>query len=212
MATKHEPAPPKDRKPLFEADAPADPLTLFEHWFEQAAAAGFHLPNAMTLATVSPDGQPSARMVLLKAAEQSGFVFYTNYESAKARDLAHNARAALLFHWNTFERQVRVTGSVERVSAAESDAYFASRSIGSCHSAWASPQSSVVPGRAWLEERAQEYAARYETSVPRPPFWGGYRVLPETIEFWQGREDRLHDRLRYRRETDGTWTIERLAP
>jgi pyridoxamine 5'-phosphate oxidase len=151
-------------------------------------------------------------MVLLKGIEQGGFVFYTNYESDKARDLDSRPHAALVFHWKSLERQVRIAGRVGRVSAEDSDAYFATRPLGSQHSAWASPQSTVVANRAWLEERAQDYAARFETNVPRPPFWGGYRVLPEMIEFWQGRDDRLHDRLLYRRQADGTWIIERLAP
>ena len=198
--------------PLTEANAPADPVELFTAWMNEATEAGLRLPNAMTLATVTQQGHPAARMVLLKAVEHGGFVFYTNYESSKARDLEHRARAALLFHWNALERQVRIEGRVERVSGEDSDAYFATRPLGSRHSAWASPQSTVVPDRAWLEERAREYRARYETQVPRPPFWGGYRVAAESIEFWQGREDRLHDRLRYRAQADGTWTIERLAP
>lgn len=198
--------------PLKESDAPADPLRLFDAWFQEAADAGLPLPNAMALATVSAEGHPAARMVLLKAIEQGGFVFYTNYESSKARDVERSARAALLFHWNALERQVRVEGRVERVAAADSDAYFATRPLGSRHSAWASPQSAVIPDRAWLEERAREYRARWATDVPRPPFWGGYRVLADMIEFWQGREDRLHDRLRYRREAGGAWAIERLAP
>jgi pyridoxamine 5'-phosphate oxidase len=198
--------------PLSEASLPADPLALFAAWMDEATEAGLRLPNAMTLATVNQEGQPSARMVLLKAVEHGGFVFYTNYESSKARDLDRSARAALLFHWNALERQVRIEGRVERVSAADSDAYFATRPLGSRYGAWASPQSAVIPDRAWLEERAREYRARYETQVPRPPFWGGYRLLAESIEFWQGREDRLHDRLRYRRQANGGWTIERLAP
>ena len=198
--------------PLDESNAPADPLPLFDHWLSEATDAQLRLPNAMTLATVTPEGHPAARMVLLKAVERGGFVFYTNYESNKARDLEHSGRAALLFHWNALERQVRVQGSIERVSSADSDAYFATRPLGSQHSAWASPQSTVIPDRAWLEERAREYRARYETRVPRPPFWGGYRVRAEMIEFWQGREDRLHDRLRYSKQPDGTWRMERLAP
>jgi pyridoxamine 5'-phosphate oxidase len=197
---------------LNEADAAADPLQEFNRWFDAASAAELRLHNAMTLATVSAEGRPSARMVLLKGVEQGGFVFYTNYESPKARDLDSRPHAALMFHWKSLERQIRITGRIERVSAEDSDAYFATRPLGSQHSAWASPQSTVVASRAWLEERAQDYAARYETNVPRPPFWGGYRVLPETIEFWQGRDDRLHDRLLYRRQADGTWIIERLAP
>ena len=198
--------------PLRESDVPADPLQLFDAWFREATDAGLALPNAMTLATVTAEGHPAARMVLLKAVERGGFVFYTNYESSKARELDRAARAALLFHWNALERQVRVDGRVERVADADSDAYFATRPLGSQHSAWASPQSAVVPDRAWLEERAREFRARYETRVPRPPFWGGYRVIAESVEFWQGREDRLHDRLRYRRQGDGPWKIERLAP
>ncbi len=200
------------RAELRERDAPADPIELFGIWMTEATAAGLRLPNAMTLATVTPDGRPAARMVLLKAVERGGFVFYTNYESSKARDLDASARAALLFHWNVLERQVRVEGRVERVSSEDSDAYFATRPLGSQHSAWASPQSAVIADRAWLEERAAEFRARYETQAPRPPFWGGYRVAAETIEFWQGRQDRLHDRLRYRRQADKTWKIERLAP
>ena len=198
--------------PLSEANAPVDPIGLFAAWLREATEAGLRLPNAMTLATVTQEGHPAARMVLLKAVEHGGFVFYTNYESSKARDLERSARAALLFHWNALERQVRIEGRVERVSGEDSDAYFATRPLGSQHSAWASPQSAVVPDRVWLEERAREYRARYETQVPRPPFWGGYRVLAESIEFWQGREDRLHDRLRYCRQTDGRWTLERLGP
>jgi pyridoxamine 5'-phosphate oxidase len=197
---------------LNEADAAADPLQQFNRWFDAATAAELRLPNAMTLATVGAEGHPSARMVLLKGIEQGGFVFYTNYESPKARDLDFRPHAALMFHWKSLERQIRIAGRIERVSAEDSDAYFATRPLGSQHSAWASPQSTVVASRAWLEERAQDCAARFETNVPRPPFWGGYRVLPETIEFWQGREDRLHDRLLYRRHADGTWIIERLAP
>ena len=198
--------------PLLETDVPSDPLALFDAWMKEATDAGLPLPNAMALATVTADGHPAARMVLLKAVERGGFVFYTNYDSSKACDLESTARAALLLHWNALERQVRIEGRVERVSAGESDAYFATRPIGSQHSAWASPQSAVVPDRAWLEARAAEYRARYETRVPRPPFWGGYRVLAESIEFWQGREDRLHDRLRYRIGARGAWTLERLAP
>jgi pyridoxamine 5'-phosphate oxidase len=197
---------------LNEANVAADPLQQFTRWFDAASASELRVPNAMTLATVSAEGHPSARIVLLKGIERGGFVFYTNYESPKARDLDFRPRAALVFHWNSLERQVRIAGRIERVSAEDSDAYFATRPLGSRHSSWASPQSTVVTSRAWLEESARDYAARFETNVPRPSFWGGYRVLPETIEFWQGRDDRLHDRLLYRRQADGRWMIERLAP
>lgn len=198
--------------PLRESAAPADPLQLFGAWFDEATDAGLALPNAMTLATVTAEGHPSARTVLLKAVEKGGFVFYTNYESSKARELDASGRAALLFHWNALERQVRVDGRVERVGESDSDAYFATRPLGSQHSAWASPQSAVIPDREWLEERARVFRAKYATHVPRPAFWGGYRVIAESIEFWQGREDRLHDRLRYRKQGDGSWKIDRLAP
>jgi pyridoxamine 5'-phosphate oxidase len=151
-------------------------------------------------------------MVLLKGVDNGGFVFFTNYESRKANELAQRERAALVFYWNALDRQVRIEGRVERVSAEDSDAYFATRHAGSRHSAWASPQSRVVPNRQWLEERVQTFAQRYGEDVPRPPHWGGYRVLPDVIEFWQGRNDRLHDRLNYRRQADGGWLIERLAP
>lgn len=200
------------RVPLLESELAADPLEQFQRWFDAAVAAGLSLPNAMVLATVTRAGRPAARMVLLKGVEAGGFTFYTNYESRKADELAHSPQAALVFYWDALERQVRIEGSVERVSAADSDAYFATRHLGSRHSAWASPQSKVVPNRAWLDERAQAIARQYDADVPRPPHWGGYRVLPELIEFWQGREDRLHDRLCYRRQAGGGWQIARLAP
>jgi pyridoxamine 5'-phosphate oxidase len=203
---------PAHRRPLSEMAAAADPLRQFQIWMDEAVAARLPLPEAMALATVTADGRPAARMVLLKGIEQGGFVFYTNYESHKARELAHAASAALVFYWNPLDRQVRIEGSVEQVSTADSDAYFSTRHVGSRHSAWASPQSRVVPDRDWLEDRAKECAQRYGDEVPRPPFWGGYRVLPSRIEFWQGRDNRLHDRLNYRKQADGRWTIERLAP
>jgi pyridoxamine 5'-phosphate oxidase len=212
MATANETPGKHAEATLNESAIDRDPFRQFARWLDEAQQAGLNLPNAMTLATVSEQGEPSARMVLLKALEHGAFVFYTNYESPKAHDLDVTQRAALLFHWNILERQVRINGRVERSSAADSDAYFATRPLGSQHSAWASPQSTVVPGRAWLEARAQDFAARYETQAPRPPFWGGYRLVPERIEFWQGRADRLHDRLCYRLITSGGWTIERLAP
>ncbi|RPI38735.1 MAG: pyridoxamine 5'-phosphate oxidase, partial [Betaproteobacteria bacterium] len=200
------------RKALTEAHAPGDPFVLFDHWFQEATAAGLPLAEAMTLATVTHDGRPAARMVLLKAVENGGFVFYTNYESRKGREIDRNAHAALVFHWAPLERQVRIEGRVERVAEEISDAYFATRPLGSRHSALASPQSSVVPDRDWLETQLEEVIQRYGHHVPRPPHWGGYCVLPELIEFWQGRADRMHDRLNYRRHADGSWLIERLAP
>ena len=169
-------------------------------------------PTAMHLSTVAADGRPSGRIVLLKGVDPRGFVFYTNYESRKGRELGAHAYAALVFHWAPLERQVRVEGAVERVSEQASDAYFATRPLGSRHSAIASPQSEVVPDRAWLEAEAAAAARRYGDDPPRPANWGGYRVLPSLIEFWQGRGDRLHDRLSYRRRAGGEWIRERLAP
>jgi pyridoxamine 5'-phosphate oxidase len=200
------------RTPLLESGAPATPLALFERWYDDAVVAGLALPNAMALATVGADGRPAARVVLLKGIEDGGFVFYTNYESRKGRELAAHAHAALVFHWAPLERQVRVEGRVERVSAAASDAYFTTRPLGSRHSAIASPQSTVVADRAWLEAESRAVAQRHPDAPPRPAHWGGYRVSPDTIEFWQGRSDRLHDRLAYRRQGDNAWLIERLAP
>ena len=199
------------RAGLSEAQADADPLRQFERWFEDALRAQLPLPNAMTLATVTPSGAPSARIVLLKGLEQGGFVFYTNYLSRKGRELERNAKACLLLLWSHLERQVRIDGTVQKVTSAESDAYYTTRPLGARHSAWASAQSEMVADRQVLE-RAMENARREHGDQPhRPPHWGGYRVIPQEIEFWQGRSDRLHDRLRYRR-TDSTWTIERLSP
>jgi pyridoxamine 5'-phosphate oxidase len=200
------------RVPLLESDAPADPIALFERWYDAAVVAGLALPNAMTLATADAAGRPAARVVLLKGIEDGGFVFYTNYESRKGRELAAQAHAALVFHWAQLERQVRIEGAVERMSEEASDGYFASRPLGSRHSALASPQSSVVPDRAWLEREAMAVARRYPQEPPRPPHWGGYRVTPTMIEFWQGRSDRMHDRLAYRRQPGGEWLVKRLAP
>jgi pyridoxamine 5'-phosphate oxidase len=201
------------REGLVEADLDPDPVVQFGRWFDDAGAAGLVEPSAMTLATAGADGAPSARMVLLRGVDQRGFVFYSNYESRKAAELAANPRAALVFWWGELQRQVRVEGPVERTSQEESAAYFRTRPPGSRLSAWASPQSRVIPGRAVLDERVAEVAARHpDGDVPLPPFWGGYRLVPEVVELWQQRTNRLHDRLRYTRTPDGGWRIERLAP
>ncbi len=195
-----------------EAQVDADPIVQFGRWFADAEAADLIEPNAMTLATVAAGGRPSARMVLLKGFDERGFVFYTNYESRKAAELDGNPIAALVFWWGALQRQVRVEGAVERVRREESEAYFRSRPLGSRLGAWASAQSQVITGRAELEGRLEELTARYgDGDVPLPPFWGGYRIRPEVVEFWQGRPNRLHDRLRYRRTPSG-WDIDRLSP
>jgi len=197
---------------LDEASVAADPFKQFERWFHAATAAGLHLPNALILATADEHGAPSARAVLLKDYDQNGFVFYTNYASRKGRELEANPHACLLFSWEELERQVRIEGPVEKVSAGESDEYFATRPLGSRLGAWASPQSEVLPDRAALEKRLDDAKRRFGDAVPRPPHWGGFRVVPHAIEFWQGRESRLHDRIRYRRDANCRWIIERLAP
>ena len=194
-----------------ETDAHIDPLQQFENWMQDAVNANLPMPNAMTLATAGAGGTPSARVVLLKGLEGGGFVFYTNYESRKGRELAIQPEACLVFLWTALERQVRVEGRVERMPAADSDAYWHSRPLGARHSAWASAQSAVVPDRGILEVALERARARYGDDPPRPPHWGGYRVMPERVEFWQGRADRLHDRLLYRLE-GGAWLRERLAP
>ena len=196
---------------LTEAEAGSDPLRLFERWFQDALDADVPLANAMTLATVTPEGAPDARVVLLKGIESESFVFYTNYDSRKGRQLARHPFACLVFLWTPLERQVRIEGVTEKVTSAASDEYFRTRPLGSRLSAWASRQSEPVADRETLERALAEMESRYGTEPPRPPHWGGYRLVPRAVEFWQGRENRLHDRLLYRRR-DGGWTLERLAP
>ena len=197
---------------LNEDTVGTEPFRLFDDWYREARQAGLYLPEAMTLATSTPDGFPAARLVLLKRHDERGFVFFTNYESRKAVELAENPRAALAIHWPILQRQVRISGAVEKTSTEESQAYFDSRPRGSRIGAWASDQSSVLRGRDELERRFRETQERFSSGdVPLPPFWGGYRVIPETIEFWQGRANRLHDRLRFTRDGGG-WTIDRLYP
>jgi pyridoxamine 5'-phosphate oxidase len=198
--------------PFDEQTADADPFRQFSVWYDEVAGSEVDA-TAMALATVSGDGRPSVRVVLLKQVDARGFVFYTNYESRKGHDLAGDPRAALAFYWPSVNRQVRVEGSVEQVSAEESDAYFASRPPDSRLAAVVSPQSRVLESRAWLEARFSAVKAHHpDADVPRPAHWGGYRVLPDLFEFWQGRASRLHDRLRYTRQGDGLWVRERLAP
>jgi pyridoxamine 5'-phosphate oxidase len=205
-----------ERDALDESAADPDPLRQFERWLQQAVQAQVPEPNAMTLATVGADGRPSTRIVLVKGVDERGLTWYTNYESRKGRELALQPFAALQFHWVELERVVRIEGSVTRVEAAESDAYFASRPLDSRLGAWASPQSEVIPSRALLIANAAKASTRFALDPPRPPNWGGYRLRPDRWEFWQGRRSRLHDRLRYRRDVDSTgrsgWIIERLAP
>lgn len=199
-------------KPLLESEAGDDPIALFERWFALAAEHDPDMANATTLATVAADGRPTARLVLLKGVADGGFVFYTNYRSAKAEDLAHEPRAALCFWWPTLLRQVRIEGTCAKLDRAVSEAYFADRPRGSQIGALASDQSQVIPDRGTLERRAAELEKRYENQpVPMPPQWGGYRLTPAMIEFWQGRLSRLHDRLRFGRQGD-TWRRERLSP
>ena len=196
---------------LSEIDVPADPMPLFQLWFEQAVNAACPEPNSMTLATADKAGNPSARIVLLKGADQNGFTFFTNYSSQKGRELADRPQAALLFHWHELERQVRISGTVERVSPSESDEYFHSRPAASRIGAWASPQSSAIPSREFLVEAEKRLKAEFGEAPPRPDHWGGYRLKPTEIEFWQGRPSRLHDRMHYQMD-GGAWRITRLAP
>lgn len=198
---------------LSEGDAAPNPFQQFQKWFDQALSAQLMEPNAMTLATATPEGKPRARVVLLKDFDERGFAFYTNYQSHKGQELVQNPWATLVFWWAELERQVRIEGRVEKVSAEESDTYFHSRPLGSQLGAWASQQSLVISGREELEGRLQALKDEYENrQVPRPPHWGGFRVIPTAIEFWQGRPSRLHDRLLYQLKEDGSWGILRLSP
>ena len=200
-----------DREKLEEADVAQDPLEQFTRWMQQAIDAQIPEPNAMTLATVSKENRPSTRPVLIKGCDERGVVWYTNYESQKARQISMNPWASLQFHWVELERVVRIEGKVEKVSAEESEAYYRSRPLDSRIAAWASPQSEVIPGRKALEERVEEFNRKFGENPPLPPNWGGLRLVPERWEFWQGRKNRLHDRIVYRREK-GNWLRERLAP
>ena len=200
-------------KTLNETEVSDDPFQQFSDWWQQAIESKIDEVNAMTLATASLEGVPSARIVLLKGYDKSGFVFYTNYDSAKGQELAENPRASLLFFWKELERQVRITGLVEKVSAAENDEYFLSRPTGSQIGAWASPQSHVIENRNWLENKVKELEAKFSSEqLTRPAHWGGYRVKPVIVEFWQGRSSRLHDRIQYTLQENNSWKIERLAP
>jgi pyridoxamine 5'-phosphate oxidase len=200
-------------QPLQEQDVDRNPFRQFTDWFEQAASAGVKAPEAAAVATATTDGVPSVRMVLVKRADESGFVFYSNYASRKGRELAPNPRAALLFYWDLLGRQVRIEGRVERSSPGESAAYVRSRTRASQLSALASPQSRTIDSRVWLEKRVAELAVEHQDAeLPLPDTWGGFRLIPESFEFWQQRDDRLHDRLRYTRQPDDRWQLERLAP
>ena len=203
-----------ERAALDEHGIDRDPFQQFTIWYDEAVAAGLPEPEAMTLSTATLEGQPSARIVLLRGYDERGFCFFSNYSSQKGQELAANPYAAVTFHWVELERQVRIAGRVEKVTEAESDAYFQSRPSQSRIGAWSSPQSNVISSRDVLEELFEKYQEQYldETAIPRPEHWGGYRVIPERIEFWQGRPNRLHDRLRFIRIDQGPWTLQRLAP
>ena len=199
--------------PLLESEVNSDPVEQFDLWFNQALEAGIVDPNAMTLATATPDGLPSARVVLLKNYDEAGFCFFTNYQSPKAEDLAANPRAALMHYWHDLVRQVRISGQVVKTSKEASRHYFAVRPRGAQLASWVSKQGQVVENRQELDSLFEEYDKKFgDQEVPLPDYWGGYRLIPDTFEFWQGRENRLHDRLRYRKQEDGSWTIQRLAP
>ncbi|MBP7203830.1 MAG: pyridoxamine 5'-phosphate oxidase [Propionivibrio sp.] len=197
---------------LEEHQVAGEPLRQFQDWLAEALRIGIHEPNAMTVATVGANGRPSSRPVLIKGCDERGIVWYTNYASRKGRELEAHPFAALQFHWVELERVVRIEGAVEKVSAEESDAYFASRPLSHRIGAWASPQSEVIPGRGTIVARAAEHGLKFGLHPPRPPHWGGYRLVPDYWEFWQGRASRLHDRIAYRLQADGSWQRERLAP
>jgi pyridoxamine 5'-phosphate oxidase len=201
-----------ERDALDEQASENDPLAQFDRWMKQALQGQLPEPNAMTLATVGADGRPSTRIVLIKGYDARGLVWYSNYDSRKGRELALHPQAALQFHWVELERVVRIEGRVEKTEAAQSDAYFATRPLDSRIGAWASPQSQVIESRSVLVANAARYAAQFMLDPPRPPHWGGYRLVPDCWEFWQGRKSRLHDRLRYRLDAGGRWLRERLAP
>ncbi|WP_042687911.1 pyridoxamine 5'-phosphate oxidase [Candidatus Glomeribacter gigasporarum] len=200
------------RASLSKTEVDADPLRQFKRWFAQAFEAGIAEPNVMTLATVGENGRPSARIVLVKEIDARSLIFFTHYESRKGRELAHTPYASLLFHWMKLERQVRIEGAVEKMEAAYNDTYFESRPLTSRISAWASQQSAVIQSRAELEARFTHFAKRFGEHPPRPPNWGGYRLIPDVVEFWQGRPSRLHDRIQYTRTTGADWKIVRLSP
>jgi pyridoxamine 5'-phosphate oxidase len=197
---------------LDENDIAANAIEQFTRWWDDAVKSEIFEVNAMTLATATKDGKPSARIVLLKGFDEKGFVFFTNYNSRKGKELDENQNAALVFFWKEIERQIRIEGIVEKISAKESDDYFSSRPEGSRIGAWASPQSDVIENRQILEGNVKRYANEFKNSIPRPPHWGGYRVMPLRVEFWQGRSNRLHDRIQYTKTADGSWKVDRLAP